>query len=211
MKKKIINLPKGYLSYSQVTLWQSDPKRYKEIYFDGRDELRINNAGMEYGKVVAEALETETETADLLTDTAMSLLPKYDVRDQEITAELKTKDGVISVIGRPDTLNSMSHAFREYKTGKTKWTLSKAQNHLQMKFYAMLIYLKFGTVLHEAHLDWIQTETTEEGIKPTGHVESFKIVLSLNDILQTMALTSKVAKEIEIAWLSHERKPEMAF
>ncbi len=211
MKKKQIQLPKGYLSCSQITLWQSDPKRYKEIYFDGRDEFRISNPGMEYGKVVATALEAGVETDDLLTDTAMSLLTKYDIADKEITTSFKTKDGEISVLGRPDTLNSKTYAFREYKTGKIKWTQSKAQNHFQLKFYAMLIYLKYGTVLHETHLDWIQTEKTSDGIKPTGHVETFKVVFTLNDILETMALTSKVAKEIELAWLSHEKKEEIPF
>lgn len=211
MKKKIIQLPKGYLSCSQITLWQSDPQRYKEIYFEGRDEFRISNPGMEYGKIVATALEAGLETDDLLTDTAMSLLVKYDIADKEIVTSFKTKDGEIGVLGRPDTLNSMTHAFREYKTGKIKWTANKAQNHFQMKFYAMLIYLKFGTVLHEAHLDWIQTEKTDAGIKPTGHVETFKVIFTMNDILNTMALTSKIAKEIELAWLSYEKKPELAF
>lgn len=203
MRKKVIQLPRGYISYSQIQLWQNDKKRYKEIYFDGRDELRVSNPGMEYGKIVATALEHGKDTDDLLTDTAMGLLPKYDVADQEIRAELKTKDGVIEVLGRPDTMDSHSYAFREYKTGKSPWTQKKAQNHLQMKFYAMLIYLKYKKPLREAHLDWIETVFEDGQTKPTGRVESFRVVFSLQDILNTMALTSRVAKEIEIAYASH--------
>jgi hypothetical protein len=206
---KVIQLPKEYLSCSQIALWQSDKERYKRIYFDGREEMRVNNAGMEYGKIVASALEVGADTGDLLTDTAMGLLIKYDIADKEIRTVLKTLDGEIGVLGRPDTLDSKTHAFREYKTGKTKWTQNKAQKHFQLKFYQMLIYLHYGTVLNEAYLDWIETERTPEGVtRPTGRVESFKVSLSYNDIMETMALTSKVAKEIETEWLTYERPPE---
>ena len=160
---------------------------------------------MDYGKVVAEALEKEKETdiEDILTHTAVSLLPKYDIRDQEIEVEWRSKEGWLKIIGRPDMLDSKTFNFREIKTGKTKWSESKAQKHLQMRWYAMLIYIKYGKILHEAYLDWIETENTDEGIKPTGRVESFKVVFSLSDILSTMALAMKTAKEIEIAYASH--------
>lgn len=205
MRKKIIQLPKGYLSYSQVQLWQNDPARYRQIYMDGREELRHNNAGMEYGKQVATALEKGTDTDDLLTDSAMLLLPKYDIADQEIRVDMKTRDGVVPIVGRPDTLDSVTKAFREYKTGRHPWTQKKAQEHLQMRFYAMIIYLKYGVVLKEAWLDWIETfdDLDSRKISPTGHVESFKVTFTLKDILETMALTSKVAKEIAIAYAAH--------
>lgn len=90
-KKKVIQLPKGYLSYSQIALWKSSPDRYKKIYFDDMNELRFSNPGMEYGKIVANALENEEDVGDLLTDIAMELLPKYDVRDEEITPNSKQK------------------------------------------------------------------------------------------------------------------------
>lgn len=211
MKKRKIQLPKGYLSYSQIQLWKSDKERYKQLYFNNRTELRISNAGMEYGKVVAEALEKERDTGDLMTDSAMLLLVKYDLRDQEITTEIKTKEYIVPVIGRPDTLDSVTKAFREYKTGKGKWTQNKAQKHPQMKFYAMLIYLKYKTLTKEAWLDWIETEKTPEGIKPTGRVESFHINLTMTDILETMKETVEVAKEIEIAFASHETVPEIGY
>ena len=210
-KKKIIQLPKGYLSFSQISLWQTDKERYKDIYFNNRDDLRVSNSAMDFGKMVADALENEDRVDDLLTDTAMSLLTKYDIRDKEIRTTLKTKDGDIDLLGKPDTMDSKSFAFREYKTGKVKWTQRRAQENLQVKFYAMIIYIAHGKLLKEAYLDWIETENTPEGIKPTGHVESFRITLSLNDILQTMALTSKIAKEIEMAWVTYVPPPLIPF
>jgi len=211
MRKKVIQLPQGYLSYSQIALWKANKERYKSIYFDGRRDLRINNSGMAYGKVVATALEEEKDTGDLLTDSAMALLKQYDVKDKEIRAEIKTKEGWITVMGKPDTFNSKTHEFREFKTGKGKWTQGKAQKHIQMRMYAMLIYLKHGTVLSHAYLDWMETENTDMGIQPTGHVESFRVELGIGAILEMMALASSVAKEIEIAWASHVPEPKLTF
>jgi hypothetical protein len=209
MNKKYIQLPRTYLSYSQMVLWQSDPRRYEEIYMDGRDELRTSNSGQEYGKVVATALEHGRDTGDLLTDSALLLLPKYDVADQEIRVDLKTTHGWLQLVGKPDTRNSLTHAFREYKTGKHPWTAKKAQDHGQMRFYAMLIYLKFGVLLKDAHLDWIETEQGEDGIRPTGRVQSFRVTFTLNDILKTMAEATRVALEIESAYAAHATKPEI--
>ena len=211
MRKKVIQLPKEYLSYSQIQVWKHDKKRYKDLYFDNRQERRLENSGLEYGKIVADALEQEKDTGDVLTDAAMLLLPKYDVRDQEIRAEIKTKQGSFWIIGRPDTFNSATKAFREYKTGKGAWTQHKAQNHPQMLFYAMLIYLKHKVALTEAYLDWIETEDYTyhidgyefKGIRPTGLIKSFKIEFKLQDILSCMAETIKIAKEIELAWAAH--------
>lgn len=209
MKKKYIQLPRGYLSYSQIQLWKSDPYKYKAIYMDGREELRTTNTGQEYGKVVATALERGVETGDILTDAAMLLLKKYDVADEEIRVEFKTKYGWLQIIAKPDTRNSLTNDFREYKTGKHKWTAKAAQNHPQMIFYAMAIYLKFKTLLKSAYLDWIETEDTDEGIKPTGYVASFLVTFTLNSVLKEMAETIKVAREIESAFVSHQTKPEI--
>ena len=209
--KKYIQLPKTYISYSQVQLWKHDPKRYIELYMNGRDEFRLNNTGLDYGKKVALALEHEQETGDLLTDAALLLLPKYDTRDKEIEVEVKTKDGWLKIIGRPDMLDSKTLNFREIKSGKGAWTQNKANKHPQLPFYAMLIYLKHKIVPKEIHLDWIETQDSPTGILPTGRVETFKIELSLSDVLNCLADTIRIAKEIELFWSAHIKPPEDVF
>lgn len=209
MKKKYIQIPRGYISQGQIVLWQNDKKRYVDIYMDGRDDLRPMNAAMEYGKTVADALEQGSETDDLLTDSAMSLLPKYDKRDEEFFVDMKTKHGWVKLIIKPDTLDSVTKDFREYKTGMRPWTQKKADDHFQLKFYALGIYTKWG-IIPKCHLDWIETEWTPEGIKPTGHVESFEVVVTLSDILKTMALTTKIAREIETEFAHHVTNPGIA-
>lgn len=216
MKKHYIQLPREHISYSQVSLFKSDPKRYAELYFNNDKSFALNNSGLSYGKVFAESLEHEVETGDLLTDAALLLIPKMDVRDKEIAIEIKTDSGWLKIIGRPDMLDSVSKNFLEVKTGKIKWTQNKAQKHPQMIFYAMLIYLAYGVVLKDAQLVWIQTEEVitphspldwlpedRKVIKPTGHVETFKVEFTLKDILNCLAETIRVAKEIELEFAAH--------
>lgn len=209
-KDKFIKLPSDCLSYSQVSLWLSSPSRYKEIYFNLNDSARFMNSAMSYGKIVADALENDQETGDLLTDMAISLLVKYDIRDKEMEGILKTKDGDIRIVSHPDTMDSQTLAIREYKTGKAKWTQKMADKWFQLRFYAMLVYLIHGKMPASVHLDWIETFTDTDGvIKPTGRVETFEVKLTLKDVLETMAITKRVAKEIEIAWAMHEKPAEI--
>lgn len=219
-KRRAIQLPKGYLSYSQLQLWVNDSEHYKRLYFDGRDDLRTTNLGQEYGKVVADLLERGERSDDLLTDTAISLLPKYDLADKEIKTTLKTQDGDIALLLKPDSMDSATKAFLEYKTGKHPWTQGKAQNHLQLKFYAAGIYNEFGIVPPSIALVWIETEqvihSCKDGtveskeIKPTGRIETFPVIYKMKDILETMALITRAAKEIEVAFAQYTPDPRIA-
>jgi hypothetical protein len=206
MRKKVIQLPKNYISYSQIALWQNDRERYIALYMDDDQTKRLSNTGMDYGREVAEALEDERSTGDLLTDAAMLLVPKYDIRDKEIRVDMKTKDGAISLLGRPDVMDSITHSFAEYKTGKGSWTQGKAEKHLQLQLYAMMIYLAYGVIPPRVSLVWIETQDTEDGIKPTGKVKEFIVKIGLREILGCMAVTTRVAKEIEAVWLFHTPK-----
>lgn len=206
--KKKIEVPRGYVSYSQVALWKQNPKRYKEIYFNGRKDLNVFNESIEYGKMVADALEKNEDTGDLLTDAAMLLLKKYDVRDEPIFVEFKTKYGWLSLLAKPDTFNSITHEFREYKTGKARWTQTKADKHFQLLFYAAVIYLKYKKINNDCYLDWIETaeKVDDLGIvsmQPTGTIKSFRVEIGLKRILDTLDEIVKVSLEIQEAYQLH--------
>lgn len=206
MAKTYLQLPKGYLSYSQMSLWMSNREKYIELYFDGRKDS-YTNRGQVYGKIVADALEANQETGDLLTDSAMLLLPKYDVRDQQFDVDVKTKDGWLKLVAKPDFLNSSTKDFIEVKTGVQPWTQSKANNHFQMIFYAVCIWQKYGVQLPDAILAWIATEYLEGMPTPTGLVKQFTVPFRPAQYLDTLMKMVRVAKEIEIAFASHVTKP----
>ncbi len=212
MKKRYIQLPKGYLSYSQKQLWKSSKAKYIEQYFEGRKNSIIYNDSMVFGSEFAYQIEHAQDSGDLLTDATALMLKKYDQRDQEIIAEIKTKSGWIKIIGRPDTFNSKTCDFREYKTGLRPWTQRKAEKHSQLTFYGMLIYLKHNVAPDHCWLDWIETEKVKivndflgeiEQMKPTGKILSFKVEIGLRRILEEIADTIKVAEEIELAYASY--------
>lgn len=218
--KRFISLPKGYLSYTQMQLWRTDPKRYAQLYFDGRADLSWSNRGQGYGKIVADMLEKGLETGDLLTDAAMLLFEKYDVADQRIDVDVKTPYGWLSLQAKPDSLDSATKAIIEYKTGKghNPWDQRKAQNHLQMWFYAVVVWQKFGVMLPGAKLIWMETEDVPpyeviiEGkkeiltIAPTGRIETFDVHFSKAGLMDALARIIKAAHEIEVAWASHVTK-----
>jgi len=205
-KKRLIELPTSCLSYSQVSLWLSSPTRYKKIFFDQDEGARFMNDAMRYGSWVADAMENDEETGDLMTDMAIAQLVKYDVRDEEMEAVLHTKDGDIKILSHPDTFDSKTKALREYKTGMVKWTQKKADNWFQLKFYAMLVFIKYNVVPPSCFLDWIETFKDDDGeIKPTGNVFTFKVNITMGDIINTLATVSRVAKEIEAEWLVYEK------
>lgn len=203
MKKKLINLPRGYLSHSQMTLFERDPKLYAKLYFDGRDELRPYSKAMDYGKKIAEALEHMQETGEVVADTAMGYVPKYDEMEYQIDTELKTQWGWLPLMGKLDTFDPDSYAFRDTKTGKVAWTEKRAQDHDQLHFYTMLIFCKFGALPPSAHIDWIETFEEDGEVKPTGRVESFETNIGMSEVLAIMARATLVAKDIEVAWAVH--------
>ena len=209
METKKIELPKGYLSFSAIQVWIANPERYKKLYFENDDMYGFSNAGMTYGSKVANALEHGLETGDMMTDTAMELLPKYDIQDKEIRATITTPEGSVDILGKPDSMDSKTKNFIEFKTGKVPWTQKKAEKTLQLKMYAVLIYLKYKVLLDKATLVWMETFVDEDGeTRPTGTIKSFEVKLTLIDLIDTMALIVKVAKEIEAEWLIYEKPKE---
>lgn len=82
-----------------------------------------------------------------------------------------------------DSYDPETNVFREYKTGKVKWTDAKVHKHDQLTFYALALKLKNGTMPESCTLDWLVTEHdayqepsglhNEATIKLTGEIYSF--------------------------------------
>lgn len=194
-KGEDILLPRGYLSYSQWKLRKKNPGKYNDIYFFGGKSF--TNAGMRFGKIVAEALETG-ETQDPTIKALMSILPRYPRPEHEIKTRVNTNEGVLTLLGKLDTFFMRGKTFREYKTGKTKWTQAKVDKDEQITWYYALVYLEYGHLPEKkAWLDWIETEY-EKGEKPklTGRIESFETDRTMGDVLELLADIHKVALDI---------------
>lgn len=203
MKKRLLS-PRGYLSHTQIDLWMRRPELYIERYVHGGAEQR--SARMDFGSKAALALENGEETDDELLNMLVTVLPKYDLPEEEIRAILDTPAGSVELLGKPDTLRSTDWAFREYKTGVAKWTQGRADKHRQLDHYASILWLNHKKLPASIHLDWAETIDDDGRIALTGKVATFEVKKTVADVLKYLALAGKVAREIDEAYRKELQK-----
>jgi len=163
-------LPKGYLSWSQMQVWETNKGRYRREYFETGKKL--DTKYLRFGKSVAEKIE-DGSYKDILPDLEVYQIPEYKI--------LVTLDGVelLSYVdsyykpGEPDP-----NVFKEVKTGKHPWTQLKVQNHGQLLFYAVGLRIAHGSMPPFCELDWLETKDTERKEKSGFYTEDDKIVLT---------------------------------
>jgi hypothetical protein len=193
MENKII-LPRGYLSYSAIMLWETNKEAYRKRYYYG--EEGYSNKGMSFGRQVAKELESKEKPLTEEMQTLKILLPKYDVAEKKLTAEIKTKDGIINLLGYVDSYRNKDHAIREYKTGKVPWTQRKVDSHPQLDMYAAIVYINEQKLPKELWLDWIETQYTDKGVELTGRIESFQTDRGVLDAIRMINRIKQAAIEI---------------
>lgn len=191
-KKKNLLLPRGYISWTQLQLWERSKKEYERIYFYGGTVPKSRY--MDFGSEVADDGENGTSEKETVKALNM-LLPTYKIVEHKIDAEIKTQQGLIKVHGRLDTYEPTR--FRERKTGTVPWTQRKVDGHGQVDFYYMLVFLATGKLPTEAWLDWAETKVNDEGgIELTGEHTEFMATRTMTDVLRMISRTKKAALEI---------------
>ncbi len=198
----MLNLPKKYLSYSQMRLWLDDKEKYRSRYYRDREEFQTK--ALMFGSEIAKALENGT--------VALPDLVQYPVREFRIKEEVEG----VPFFAYLDTYDPSRLKFREYKTGQRtpnggdRWNQALVDGHLQLDVYSTLVQLKEGGVDDECHLDWLEvrkkvktmefngeTLTSESNeLELTGRVESFARVITQTERERTKILIRTVASEI---------------
>ena len=187
-----MKLPRGYLSWSQMDLFQKNPEEYKRVYILG-EERNISNPYLDFGKLLADGLEKNIEL-DFELENLKLLLPKYKIAEKKIEVKMNG----IKLLGYIDSFNPKTKAIYEYKTGKSRWTQDRADKHGQLDFYSVLIYVKYK-VIPKIELVWVETEQNRI-IRPTGKIQTFKVKKDLKDVLKMMSKIQKVAKKISVMY-----------
>ncbi len=185
-----ILLPRNYLSHSARLLWEGSKEKYRTKYYFGEEGFQ-GTKEMKYGKRFAEAME-KGEDDDILIDAARTLIPK----DEKIEFEIRVKFSGIIFLGRLDSFDPKTKTFKEYKTGRNKWTQAKVDNDEQITAYFMLVYLKYKKIPKYAELIWLETEETNGEIKFTGTITTFRTTRTLTQILRMANKFLKAAIEI---------------
>lgn len=195
---KLLN-PRGYISWQQVNTLEQSVNKYIEKYIYGKQD-DIETPAMKLGKRFSDALESGKPTGDEILDLMVSMTTKYKYREYEIKEVFKSKQGDITLLGKIDTFEESPHIrFREYKTGATKWTQKKAEEHGQVYHYASLIWLKYKKLPSEVWLDHMPSRSESDGeYHFTGEsIRSFKINISIMKVMEYLARVTKVAVTID--------------
>ncbi len=120
------------LSWSCISSFEYDKEQWYKKYV--LNEVQPSNSAMDFGRAVGERLASDPT---YLTD-----VPRY----KHFEKKLEGKIGNIILVGYLDSFDPDTKHFREYKTsGNTKkWNKKSAQEHGQIAFYKLLIWLNYG-------------------------------------------------------------------
>ncbi len=123
--------PARALSWSAISSFEYDPEQWYRKYV--LNEATPSNPAMEFGNVVGERLRTDP--------TFLPTVPRY----KQFEKKLEGKIGNILLVGYLDTFCPDTKYFHEYKTSSNakRWTKKTAQEHGQMLFYRLLIWLNY--------------------------------------------------------------------
>ena len=193
-------LPRNYLSYSQMQVWLHNKERFRREYFEAGDKL--DTKYLRFGKGIAKMIE------DGQHKTILPGLPVYECPEFEIRCDIEG----VPMLSYLDSYDPTNNVFREYKTGKIPWTLSKVQKHEQLVVYATMLKHSTGKMPEYCDLDWIETQVgglptvdfwhTEEGaVNVTGKIESFHRVFDEREVDRMSLLIVKTANEISEAYI----------
>jgi hypothetical protein len=198
-------LPNGYLSWSQIDLWQKNKNQYIERYFHRGRSLWTKE--LDFGRKIHKLIEDGMfKHRDLII---------HDIAEYEIRVPIFN----VPILAKIDSFNSVVNAFVDYKTGKTPWTQSKVQKHDQLVLYATAIKHQKGIIPPFCHLIWLETRD-KEGYTPhreglhnqedkmelTGLIVPFTRYFDPREIIRMENLIAKVGYEISEAYTSWARQ-----
>lgn len=179
-----------------MSILERSEKEWCRIYLDG-GTIPINR-GMALGKKMADALEADEDTGDLGMDIVISQLPKFELMDKMMEAEIMVQGEKIPIVIKPDTATKDLTGFKEYKTGVTKWDQRKVDEFGQITFYAVGCHAIKGKIPDDIELVWAPTQKTPDGkVELTGDIKRFRTKRGLADIL-------KMKIRMRKAWLRME-------
>lgn len=181
-------LPKNYISWSQINLWNTSRSGYRKRYYE--NEPMFETKWLRYGKRFAEIMEGVIK--DEITFAEYEVLSSIQVPDKSEVKYTHEIDGV-TIVGYLDGLNE--NEIVEYKTGTKEWDYDRALNHGQVHLYAWMHFELTG-VIPSVNLIWIETADVSGQIEPTGRVESFEYQVTMDMIEQIKETTLRTISEI---------------
>lgn len=158
-----LNLPKPYLSYSQLDLWRRNPEQYRQRYYLNAPSFENNETI--FGKKIAKMLEemaskknwSDADLKKLGVSREQYLILKKVPRLKSSEHRIELPVGGVPFLGVLDTFSPHFRRIGEYKTGKQPWDDVRVRKHDQLVVYSLLTKLKYGRVDPWLWLAWLET------------------------------------------------------
>lgn len=194
-----IILPKKYLSWSQMSVWQSNPKRYRKEYFENAKKL--DTKYLQFGKGIAKSIE-DGSYKETIPD-----LVVYPIPEHKIELEING----VPILSYIDSYDPEEHVFLEYKTGKRPWNAALVHKHDQLLFYATALKWATGKIPRYCDLIWLETEEAvvdpddfwsqvDRKVALTGKIMTFRREFDSREIERMEDMIVKTAEEISEAY-----------
>ena len=221
-------LPKGYLSWSQITCWINSRQRYINEYFEDGKKLdtKYLRFGSQFSKMVEDLCELmeripdrhlavqelrKTHPMDENMESVMMELDIEGVSEYEINCTVR---GMVPVRAYLDKYVTRNGAIQEYKTGLSPWTMAKVQKHDQLLVYGVALKWCGKPIPPYADLHWIETRELEEErkdfwrdgakiITATGRIKTFHREFDEREFERMEEVIVRVATEISDAYQEH--------
>lgn len=174
--------PRGYISWSQLDLWERDKSAYIRKYFEGEEQAET--IFTIFGKETHEAIQSWEIDA-----------PFFWNPEMELTANIDW----VECLGKVDSISDDFSCVVEYKTSVREWTQEKADNHGQCAFLAMLVQAKTQKI-PLISLVYIPTAVNGGKITQDGAISEFQVVITQDKIDDIIARIKKARTEIDNAY-----------
>ena len=194
-------LPKKYISVSQINLWHSDRKKYMERYFCNIPEEP--SIYMQFGKRFAEDTEafiTNGIIMETFPDFYIDKIQAFKGCEAEKPISLSIND--IQVVGYIDAWDVHNNRVIDFKTSGRPWTMDTLQNSLQMKVYALAMFVN-GESIPESQINWLGTKKTKNGLSFTGESHELRQTFKMEDLLKAIVLIEQTCKQISEVYKSY--------
>ncbi len=188
-------LPTGSITWTQIETVERSEREYIEHYVYGKK--RPDTIYLELGRMVAETLERRGEQTNVAARAIRILVPHYPKTDVNIETTLTRGKEKLKIWGKLDGWNPRKNLQGEYKTGTYPWSKKRAQDHGQLKLYALIHYKNTGKI-PDQELTWIETKFENGDLGITGNFLTHQVRQTLKDLLEMEARIWKAKKKIEL-------------
>ena len=187
-------LPKKYISVSQINLWYSDRQKYINLYFLNLPEEP--SIYMEFGKRFAEDTEAFIKNGIIMETFPDFYIDKIQsLKGLEAEKPISLSINDIQVVGYIDAWDRENNRVIDFKTSGRPWTMHTLHNSLQMKVYALAMFVN-GDTIPESQINWLGTKRTKNGLSFTGECYELNHTFEMDDLLKAIVLIEQTCKEI---------------